>query len=258
MPNNTRPQLLDTSRFSREQEQRDRDAALRSLDDTTLRPALRYSDPDDTTEWPRRAAYSPSPSWQYPQPKRHRRGVGVGAIVTIAAGFGLVIALVLHATSPRVSSVGIFGAHPAEQNTVAEAPKQTNEPQVTATAPAQEPVVSEPEPTYEEPVAVETTETETIEPEAVSEPETYTFTWTDDGGNGHGREEHTLTYTYDNGSYTIEYDGYSFTVTDEELEWLLGEGWDEGWDQGFGEGWDQGWDQGFGFEPGPGGQRGGW
>ena len=265
MSENTNPQLLTDSRFSREQQERDRDAAMRSLDETTLRPAFRYASADDTTEW-RYAAPSPSPTPVQQRAPRRRWKVGVGAICAIALAFGVVTAIVVHATSPRASSVGLLGVQQTESSGSVES-VETNEPQVTATetegstegtgwweqVPQQEPETTTTEPETTEPGVSVVTE----EPvEETSEPETYTLTWTDDSPDGRGRQEHSLTYTYDNGSYTIDYDGYSFTVTEEELEWLLGEGWDGGQGDGSGGAYDWGegfgWDDPFGFEQGPG------
>lgn len=229
MPDNTNPRLLSESRFSREQEERDREAAMRSLDDTTLRPALRYSDPDDTEARAyaaasrRQPAYAPSPA---PARPRGRWKVGMAAICAIALALGALTAILYRETSPRSSSVGIFGVQQPE------AAEPANEPQVTT---VEETIGStDGAPAVPEPEATIVAEPEVAEPEAsqepeADEPETYTITWTDEPRGGHGpREEHSLTYTYENGSYTIEYDGYSVTMTEEELEWLLGEGWDEG------------------------------
>ena len=263
---NTNPQLLSNSRFSREQEARDRDAAMRSLDDTTLRPALRYVDSDDTAAraYPgaRQQQYTPTPS-PYPtqrQPRR-RRGVGIAAFLAIGLALGALTAIVVHATSPRTSNVGIFGIQSPVTSEQTEA-TTTNEPQVTpAESAAETPIVEDAAPA-QEPFAPEATSPESSVPEAttpepseeVSEPETYTITWTEDSRDGRGREEHSLTYTYDNGTYTIDYDGYTLTVTEEELEWLLGEGWDQGYGQDTVWPDDGGFDpyEGFGFDAGPG------
>ena len=127
----------------------------------------------------------------------------------------------------------------------------------SGTTSPQEPLA---EPEAAEPVEPqEVSQPEVAEPEAtqeVSQPETYTFTWTDEPqGRGGPREEHTLTYTDNGDSYTIEYDGYTLTVTEEELEWLLGEGWDEQvYDTDWSYGQDTSWGYGDGFGVGPGGR----
>ena len=250
---NTNPQLLSNSRFSREQEARDRDAAMRSLDDTTLRPALRYVDPDDTAAraYPgaRQQQYTPTPS-PYPtqrQPRR-RRGVGIAAFLAIGLALGALTAIVVHATSPRTSNVGILGVQAPIASEQPE-PTTANDPQATATtAPVTEEQTAtsgtiEQAPAAPTPEAEPESDVAPSEPTETTEPETYTITWTEDSRDGRGREEHSLTYTYDEGSYTINYDGYTLTVTEEELEWLLGEGWDQGYGQ------DTVWPDGGGFDP---------
>ena len=267
MSENTNPQLLTNSRFSRAQEERDRDAALRSLDDTTLRPAFRYVDPDDTAARPyaRARQAQPAPAPAPMRQGRPRRRVGAGAICAIALVGGIAAALTLHATSPRSTSVGLLGVQATATSEQTEA-AETNEPQVVAVpqTEVQTEETSAPEPLAEpeaaEPVEPqEVSQPEVAEPEAtqeVSQPETYTFTWTDEPqGRGGPREEHTLTYTDNGDSYTIEYDGYTLTVTEEELEWLLGEGWDEQvYDTDWSYGQDTSWDYGDGFGVGPGGR----